>query len=66
MKEKQNAGLLLIGVGTHLSSMTAVGFLLGYATDQWLESTPIFMLSFGILGFIGGVLKAHKMLTKLY
>lgn len=66
MKEKQGAGLLLIGVGTHLSSMTAVGFLLGYATDQWLDSTPIFMLMFGILGFVGGTIKAHKMLTRYY
>jgi len=66
MKEKQGAGLLLIGVGTHLSSMTAVGFLLGYGADYLLDTTPIFMLLLGILGFVGGVLKAHKMLTRLY
>lgn len=55
--------LLLIGVGTHLAAMTITGFLLGFATDVWLETTPIFMLLLGGLGFVGGILKAHKLLS---
>ena len=65
MKKQQGAGLLLIGVGTNLSAMTAAGFLLGYGGDYLLNTTPIFMLLFGVLGFVGGVLKAHEMLSRM-
>ena len=63
MKKSKGPGLLLIGVGSILTSMVVAGFLLGYVTDLWLETQPIFLLSFGILGFIGGILKVYKMLT---
>jgi len=55
--------MLLIGVGTILASTVISGFILGYVTDLWLETTPIFMLLFGVLGFVGGFLKVYKMLT---
>lgn len=54
---------LLIGVGTMLTSMIASGFLLGYATDWWLGTQPLFMLGLGVLGFIGGILKVYKLLS---
>lgn len=63
MSEPKSGGLLLIGVGTHLAAMTITGFLLGFATDAWLETTPIFMLVLGGLGFVGGIIKAHKLLS---
>jgi ATP synthase protein I len=56
-------GLLLISVGTMLTSMIAAGFLLGYLTDVWLDTLPLFMLGFGVLGFIGGILKVYKLLS---
>lgn len=56
-------GMLLIGVGTILASTAISGFILGYMTDVWLGTTPIFMLVFGGLGFIGGSLKVYKLLT---
>lgn len=59
----QKTGLLLIGVGTMLTSMIGAGLLLGYAVDRLLSSEPIFMLLFGLLGFIGGFLKVYKILT---
>lgn len=54
--------LLQTGVGTILSSMAISGFILGFATDQLFDTTPIFMLSFGMLGVVGGTMKAHKFL----
>ena len=65
-KKYKSANLLLIGVGTHLTSMIAAGFILGYGADVWLGTTPICMLIFGILGFVGGILKAYQMLTRFY
>lgn len=64
-KENQahKAKPLLMGVGTMLTSMIAAGFLLGYLVDWWLGTLPWFLLGFGILGFIGGILKVYKLLT---
>jgi len=56
-------GLLLISVGTMLTSMIAAGFILGYLVDTWLDSRPIAMLAFGVLGFIGGILKVYRLLS---
>jgi len=56
-------GLLLIGVGSMLTSMVVAGFILGYFTDQWLGTQPIFLLIFGALGLIGGLLKVYRILT---
>ena len=57
--------LLQTGVGTVLSSMAISGFILGFATDQLFDTTPLFLLSFGFLGVIGGTLKAHKFLQSV-
>jgi len=63
MKKNKGPGLLLISVGTILTSMIAAGFILGYAVDVWLETQPIFLLSFGLLGLIGGILKVYRILS---
>jgi len=64
---KQPAGLslVLVSVGTVLTSMVVAGFLLGYAADKWLDSQPVFMLSFGVLGFVGGLLKVYRLLSRI-
>jgi ATP synthase protein I len=59
----KSPGLLLISVGTMLSSTVIAGFLLGYWVDGWLETTPIFMILFGGMGLVGGFLKVFKLLT---
>lgn len=63
MKKTKGPGLLLIGVGNIFASTIIAGFLLGWVVDRWLETQPIFMLAFGLLGFIGGGLKVYKMLS---
>lgn len=56
-------GLLLISVGTMLSSMVVAGFLLGYWVDAWFGTQPIFMLILGAMGLVGGFLKVYKLLN---
>jgi ATP synthase protein I len=63
MAKAKSPGLLLIGLGSMLTSMVVAGFVLGYLTDRWLGTEPIFMVSFGVLGFVGGVLKVYKLLS---
>ena len=65
MSESKGSGLVLIGVGTILSSMIVAGFLLGYGVDRWLDSQPIFMILFGGLGLGGGILKVYKLLSRM-
>ncbi len=64
MNQPERPGLLLIGAGTMLTSMVVSGFVLGYVTDLWLDSQPLFMLLFGGLGFVGGILKVYRLLTR--
>jgi len=61
-KKRQPLPLLQTGVGTIMSSMAISGFILGFGADQLFDTTPIFLLSFGLLGVIGGTMKAHKFL----
>jgi len=63
MPKAKGSGLLLIGVGSMLTSMIIAGFLLGYWLDVWLQTQPIFLMLLGALGFIGGILKVYKLLT---
>ena len=63
MKNTKSPGLLLIGVGSMMTSMIAAGFILGYFTDSWLNTQPIFLIVFGALGVIGGFLKVYKLLS---
>lgn len=63
MAKPAKPGLLLLGVGTILTSMTVAGFLLGYLLDLWLDSSPVFMLILGFLGLLGGFMRAFKLLT---
>jgi F0F1-type ATP synthase assembly protein I len=63
VKKQKGPGLLMMGAGTMLTSMIASGFLLGYLTDRWLDSQPLFMLLFGGLGLVGGFLKVYKLLS---
>ena len=62
-KPEKRPGLLLIGVGSMLASTVISGFVLGYFTDVWLETSPLFMLAFGCLGFVGGIIRVYKLLT---
>ena len=62
MKNTKGPGLLLISVGSMLTSMIAAGFIMGYFVDRWLNAQPIFLISFGVLGFIGGILKVYRIL----
>lgn len=72
-KEKQQkaanpspaANYLLLSAGSIFTSMLIAGFLVGYGLDQVFETTPIFMLSCGVLGFIGGMQKIHKLTSRL-
>ncbi len=61
-KEKR-LNLLLMGVGSILTSMIASGLILGFAIDWWLGTTPLFMMSLCALGFVGGLLKVLKLIN---
>jgi ATP synthase protein I len=63
MNTSKGTGMILIGVGTNLAAMVITGFALGYGADAWLDTRPVFMLLLGGLGFVGGILKAHRLLS---
>lgn len=61
--KNKGPGLLLISVGTMLTSMVVAGFLLGYGLDVWLDTKPILMVVLGAMGFVGGILKVYRLLN---
>lgn len=64
VSQAKGAGLAYIGAGTILTSMALAGLLLGYALDSSLDTLPLFMLVFGCLGFVGGMLNLCKLLSE--
>ena len=57
------ANYILIGAGSIFTSMVIAGFIVGYMLDYLFDTMPIFFLSCGVLGFIGGAQKV-RLLTK--
>ncbi|VAW48877.1 ATP synthase protein I [hydrothermal vent metagenome] len=57
------ANYLLIGAGSMFTAMVIAGFIVGYMLDYFFDTMPIFFLSCGVLGFIGGMQKV-RLLTK--
>lgn len=68
---KPALNFLLISAGSVFSSMIISGFLVGYGIDYLMayffniQTMPIFMLSCGLLGFIGGTQKVKQLLSKM-
>lgn len=64
VNKARGTGLALIGVGSLLTSMVLAGLILGYGLDVWLGTLPLFMFILGCLGFVGGLLKLYKLLSR--
>ena len=62
-RKKEPLQLLQVGVGTMVSSMSIAGFMLGYLADWYFGTIPLFLLIFGFLGVLGGIMKAHEFLS---
>lgn len=66
LKEPKPAlNFLLIGAGSMFTSMVIAGFLVGYVLDELFDTKPLFLLGCAVLGFIGGIQKVHKLLSKM-
>jgi len=59
------ANYLLISAGSIFTSMVIAGFLVGYMIDYIFDTTPIFFLGCGVLGFVGGAEKVHRLTKRL-
>jgi len=63
--QKPALNFLLMGAGSMFTSMVVAGFIVGYVFDTLFDTLPIFLLLCGFLGFIGGIMKVHKLLGKM-
>ncbi|MGC9387209.1 MAG: AtpZ/AtpI family protein [Hydrogenovibrio sp.] len=64
-KPKPALNFLLLSAGSMFTSMIIAGFIVGYVLDQLFGTMPLFLLSCGVLGFIGGMMKVHALLGKM-
>ncbi|GEM_PF-6162568 len=55
-------GLMNVGAGNVFASTVIAGLLLGFLVDRWLDVAPIAMLVGGLLGIIGGMRNAHRLM----
>lgn len=54
-------------MGTELVAAVFVASLIGFYIDKWLETTPIFILIFFLIGSVAGILnvvRSSKMINK--
>lgn len=61
--ERRFKGLISVGAGNIFASTVIAGFLLGFLVDRWLGTAPIFMLACGLLGLLGGMRRAHRLMS---
>jgi len=51
---------LALRIGSELVAALAVGVLIGYFLDVWLETTPWLMVVFFFLGSAAGILNVYR------
>lgn len=54
---------LALRAATDLVAAVVVGAFLGYLLDQWLGTTPWFMIAMFFLGFVAGILNIYRWQT---
>jgi ATP synthase protein I len=64
-RKKPALNFLLLSAGSVFTSMMISGFLVGFILDELFDTKPLFLLSCAVLGFIGGMMKVHKLLGKM-
>jgi len=62
-KNKKEAGALalLLTIGTRLVASTFTGLAIGYYTDRWLGTSPLFTLLLLVLGIAAGFYNMYRM-----
>ena len=61
--EKGEALGLAFRVSVEIVSAVAIGVLIGWLLDGWLETTPWLMVVFIVLGFAAGILNVYRLAT---
>ena len=61
--EKGGALGLAFRVSVEIVSAVAIGVLIGWLLDGWLETTPWLMVVFIVLGFAAGILNVYRLAT---
>ncbi len=47
-------------IGTEMLSAVLIGGAIGYTIDKWLETQPIFLVAFLIIGGAAGILNIYR------
>ena len=53
-------------MGLEIGLSAVVGFLIGTWLDKWLETTPWFLIIFGISGIIAGYRSMFRMVKRMH
>lgn len=59
-KPPQSALGLAFRVSVELVSALVVGLAIGWALDKWLDTGPILMVAFLVLGFAAGLMNVYR------
>ena len=61
--KKQDSLNIYYRVGTELLAGLVIGAGIGWTLDQWINTTPLFLIIFFILGGISGIYNLWRVLT---
>lgn len=56
---------IALRIGAEFLSAVFVGGLIGWFLDQWLDTLPVFLLVFGVLGVITGFVNVIRLANQL-
>ena len=61
--KKQDSLNIYYRVGTELLAGLLIGAGMGWTLDQWINTTPLFLIIFFILGGVAGIYNLWRVLT---
>jgi ATP synthase protein I len=62
-EEKHHGHQWGLRVGTEIVASTMIGLGIGFFLDRWLETRPLFLIIFAILGLAAGFINLYQLMV---
>lgn len=62
-EEKHHGHQWGLRVGTEMVASTMIGLGLGFFLDRWLDTRPLFLIVFAVLGLAAGFINLYQLMV---